>query len=31
MGFVFESENLGDYLLELDVVDYSNSIMKEKI
>ncbi|MCL1696106.1 transglutaminase family protein [Lysinibacillus sp. BPa_S21] len=31
MGFVFESENLGDYLLELDVVDYSNSIIKEKI
>ncbi|MEY9973078.1 transglutaminase-like putative cysteine protease [Lysinibacillus sp. RC46] len=31
MGFVFESENLGDYLIELDVVDYSNSIIKEKI
>ncbi|WP_337993608.1 transglutaminase domain-containing protein [Lysinibacillus sp. CNPSo 3705] len=31
MGFVFESENSGDYLLELDVVDYSNSIIKEKI
>ncbi|MGE7694593.1 transglutaminase-like domain-containing protein [Lysinibacillus sp. NPDC094177] len=31
MEFIFESEVLEDYLLELDVVDYSNPIIKEKI
>ncbi|MFJ7733436.1 transglutaminase family protein [Lysinibacillus sp. NPDC097231] len=31
MEFIFESENLEDYLLELDVVDYSNTIIKEKV
>ncbi len=31
MEFIFESENLEDYLLELDVVDYCNTIIKEKV
>jgi len=31
MGFIVESEDLEDYLLELDVVNYSNRIIKEKI